>query len=41
MGSAASPRNVMFVEDESVLRSTYQRFFASRSELAFTSDAAG
>src|SRR3989449_527688 len=35
MGSAASPRKVLFVEDESALRSTYQRFFASRYELAF------
>src|SRR5437667_12010998 len=37
MGSAASPRKVLFVEDESALRSTYQRFFASRYELAFAS----
>src|SRR5437899_11542687 len=35
MGSAASPRKVLFVEDESALRSTYKRFFASRYELAF------
>src|SRR5207249_11680337 len=37
MGSAASPRKVLFVEDESALRPTYQRFFASRYELAFAS----
>ena len=35
MGSAASPRKVLFVEDESALRSTYKRFFASRYEMAF------
>ena len=35
MESGAAPRKVLFVEDESALRSTYKRFFSTRYELAF------
>ncbi len=35
MASAASRRKVLFVEDESSLRLTYERFFASRYDMAF------
>lgn len=38
MTSAASRRKVLFVEDESSLRSTYERFFASRYEMSFAAN---
>jgi len=37
MAAAASRRKVLFVEDESALRSMYERFFASRYDMAFAS----
>lgn len=38
MAAAASRRKVLFVEDESALRSMYERFFASRYDMAFASN---
>src|SRR5256885_9333548 len=35
MRAPASRRKVLFVEDESALRRTYDRFFAERYEVAF------
>src|SRR5437588_12095956 len=31
----SAPRRVLFVEDESALRRTYQRFFSTRYDVAF------
>src|SRR5437763_17172643 len=33
--SPGAPRRVLFVEDESALRRTYQRFFSTRYDVAF------
>ncbi len=38
MGSPPPRRKVLFVEDESALRSTYQRYFASRYHVAFAAN---
>jgi len=35
MTAASPPRRVLFVEDEAPLSSAYERFFASRLEMAF------
>ena len=40
MAPSATRRKVLFVEDEGQLRSSYERFFAGRYDMAFAADGA-